>query len=104
MKIQKNSEKKDIQQLNSNNFFITYLNNNDKTIIKYFSINNNFEIEFDSKSKIPEKDINFISTGIQKLNEVNSSLSIYLENIIHAILDHQGNDHNEIKNMVIKMI
>ncbi len=40
--------------------------------------------------------------GIQKLNEVNSSLFIYLENdFIHAILDHLGNDHNEIKNMVI---
>lgn len=33
---------------------------------------------------------------------MNSPLDIYLKNdIIHAIFDHQGNDHNEIKNMVI---
>ena len=100
--INENYEKKNIYQLNPNNFFITYLNNNDETIIKYFSINDNLEIELDSESIIQEKDINFISTGIQKLNEVNSSLGLYLENdIIHAILDHQGNEHNEIKDMVI---
>lgn len=50
--IKEDSEKNNIYQLISNNFFIIYLNNNDETIINYFSVNENLEIELDSKSII----------------------------------------------------